>query len=106
MRRAFTSKPGDLSPTHKMALQKVMNQILREAGAREIHRDVDDLGNSRILYHIDMPDAPPIARAHVICSSTGKNHFLKVRPEYDTVDAAVAATFGLTPESYQMVWQA
>jgi len=76
-----------------------MERFLSEAGARKIHSH--DMGD---LFSIDIPNDPDeVLRAvRVTDPSTGRVYFLRVPPQIERADDAVAWTFGFeTAKNYR-----
>jgi hypothetical protein len=61
-----------------------------------------DGGSQGVLYEVKLPDDPDrVARyVQVLDPSTGREYFLRVPPSVNTVDEAVAWTFGRTTDEY------
>jgi hypothetical protein len=76
-----------------------IEQYMRDVGAAPIHGD--DTGT---LWRIDSA-AEPIAAVEVACPSTGRVYMLRVPPEMATAHEAVAWTFGLDADDYQLTAQ-
>ena len=66
-----------------------LDRFLTRAKAQPIHSD-----DSRALYKIDVKNEEPIVAVKVQCPSTGQIYFLRVPPQIDRCDKAVAWTFG------------
>jgi uncharacterized protein DUF6745 len=66
-----------------------LDRFLTRAKAQPIHMD-----DHRSLYKIVVKDDEPIVAVKVQCPSTGQIYFLRVPPQIDRCDKAVAWTFG------------
>lgn len=67
-----------------------LDRFLTRAKAQPIHSD----DHHRSLYKIAVKDDEPIVAVRVQCPSTGQIYFLRVPPQIDRCDKAVAWTFG------------
>jgi len=68
-----------------------LNRFLVTSGAVPIDQDPD---GRRQLYKINIKDDEPIVAVRVTCPSTGQVYFLRVPPQIDRCDKAVAWSFG------------
>ena len=66
-----------------------LDRFLARAQAQPIHSD-----DRRALYKIVVKNDEPIVAVKVQCPSTGQTYFLRVPPQIDRCDKAVAWTFG------------
>ena len=78
-----------------------LSRYLEDAGAKIIHSSGD-----RILYRQEMPDDEPLVMVRVLNSTpepTGeiKSYFLRVPPDIEDADTAVAWSFNMTKEEYR-----
>lgn len=72
------------------------SRFMDELGAQAYHQD--DFG---ILYRVDFPNDEPLVMVNVTDPSTNRRYFLRVPPTIQTAHAAVAWTFGMTPDEYK-----
>jgi hypothetical protein len=68
-----------------------LDRFLSQAKAKVLHTDQ---GGKRILHRIDWENDEPIVAVQVQCPTTGQIYFLRVPPQIDRCDKAVAWTFG------------
>ncbi len=68
-----------------------LDRFLVQAKAKVLDTDQ---GGKRILHRIDWKDDEPIVAVQVQCPTTGQTYFLRVPPQIDRCDKAVAWTFG------------
>jgi hypothetical protein len=59
-----------------------------------VNAKVLDTDEKRSLYKIELPNDEPIVAVKVQCPSTGQIYFLRVPPQIDRCDKAVAWSFG------------
>jgi hypothetical protein len=104
-------RPGELSPDRirheeNAEVRRVMierfgiGRFLKDAGARLL--DADSFG---ALYRLETPGREPLVVVRVTNATpepdgTRREYFLQVPPTMSTARAAVAWTFGMTPEEY------
>ena len=68
-----------------------LDRFLVMAKAKVLHTDQD---GRRVLHRIDWENDEPIVAVQVQCPTTGQTYFLRVPPQIDRCDKAVAWTFG------------
>ena len=68
-----------------------LDRFLSKANAKQLHTDQD---GRRILHRIELPGDEPIVAVQVKCPTTDQTYFLRVPPQIDRCDKAVAWTFG------------
>ena len=80
-----------------------LDRFISQANGRVLHTDQD---GKRVLHRIQMEGDEPIVAVQVQCPSTGQVYFLRVPPQMDKCDKAVAWTFGFERvEEYQPIME-
>ncbi len=98
----------EIDSSENAEIRRVMTErygtarYLRETGAQEISKD--DYG---VLYQRNIPGQEPLLMVKVINSTperdgSAKEYFLRVPPTMTTAREAVAWTFGIPPEHYEL----
>jgi hypothetical protein len=82
----------------RIVQERMDQRFVQEIGARYV-----DGGDQGVLYEIELPDDPEeVARyVQVQDASTDREYYLRVPPTIQTVEEAVAWTFGLTAGEYR-----
>jgi hypothetical protein len=92
------------------------DSVLAELGARIIDKETRIMPNGKSLcyklYRINLKDDiatsdssinyKPAKFVRVECPSTGRETLLRVHPRVDTVEEAIAWTFGMTQREYML----
>lgn len=68
-----------------------LDRFLSQAKAKVLHTDQ---AGKRVLHRIDWQNDEPIVAVQVQCPTTGQTYFLRVPPQIDRCDKAIAWTFG------------
>ena len=71
--------------------------------AEVLDTDTDLAGQPRRLLKITQPEEEDLVICHVVCPSTGHNHWLRVPPTQSNCAEAIAWTFDETPKTYHPV---
>ena len=81
-----------------------MEKFIHQSKLKILYSDIDGKGNSRKLLQTSSPKSLEsdkyIEVIQVVCPSTGRKYLLRVPPNMQTCQAAIAWTFGLSPEDY------
>lgn len=80
-------------------------RYINDSGAKIISKDTDKFGRERILYLKEIPDDEPMVMVKVINSTPEpdgkhKEYYLRVPPNMQTPEEAVAWTFGKEKDEY------
>jgi hypothetical protein len=106
-----TLKPEEILAEPNAEVRRVMidrfgaDRLMLSTNAEVRHRDIDRLGKPRELLRITVPGDEPICMVRVVNSSPEpdgdfREYLLRVPPEVESCEAAVAWTFGLGEAEY------
>ena len=78
-------------------------KFIAQANPLQLDSDVDGAGQDRRLLRVEMAGDEPLIAVEVKCPSTGRQYLLRVPPQVETCQSAVAWTFGLDAAKYAPV---
>jgi hypothetical protein len=94
-----------LPPLHQVLSADEFQQFMRGAPKHTVHRDLDTWGMPRMLFRVPMRYEEDVHAVQVHDATLGTGYYLRCSPRPRTAKAAVAETFGMTEEEYDLAME-